>query len=331
MAQSQIRAQKAQVFVVEETSQDTFETPAAGDVFLAQEIVYGFNPEVTDQVVHLDGGLMPDPIPGRIEASLTFKCPLAGSGDTAPTTAPGFAEALKACGLAEASSGGPPVTTFTYTPLLTFDGAGGNPGPSYTVGCIIDGNRYALKGGFGNVKFTLNPGVAMMAEFEFRGVFTPHAAQALTTPTYKTTTPPAFLNAGASMNFGGVYTPRIREFSFDVGNEIVLGIDGNDSGGYYGSRIVRRNPQGSVQLEADPQATQDWYAIFTGATTGTITTGTVGASTGNQVKFDIARAMFRSVDLVDLEGIMGHDLPFTAASAANDTEASNPPFTLTFT
>lgn len=330
MAQSQLRWKKAQVFVVEETSQDTFETPGDSDVFLAQEVTYGFDAEFTEQQVMLDGGLVADPVIGKRSATLSFKCPIAGSGATAPTTAPGFAEALKACGLAQSSSG-VPVDTFTYTPLLTFDGAGGNPGPSYSAGVLVDGNRYALKGGFSNLQVSLVPGSIMTLQFDFQGAYSPMAADALLSPTYITSIPLAFLGATASMNFGGAYTPRVREITFDLGNTITLGVDGNDAQGYYGARIVGRNPTGSIQLEADAQGTQDWYSILVADTPGTITTGTIGSTAGNQFKFDVARAHLQNVELQDNEGIVGHSLPFTCASQATDVEGTNDPITLTFT
>jgi len=96
MAQAQIYWKKAQVAVIEETSQDTYLAPDAASVVLARDVTLTFDGSNFDpQYVRADL-LNMDETPGPIGISMNFKLPLKGSG--AAGTAPEFGEILKAWG-----------------------------------------------------------------------------------------------------------------------------------------------------------------------------------------------------------------------------------------
>lgn len=331
MAQTQLYTKLAQCFVVEESGQDSFEALALADGFLAEvpEGPITWNSENYVQPSVRGDFLNHDETPGLTSGQITFRVPMKHSGTV--DSAPEWGEALKACGYEETTNA---ATSMVYTPLGTFDGAGGNPGPSYTVAVLEAGNQYAIKGAFGNCVFTGVVGEPMFMEMTFTGAFVDMDEVALLAVVYETTVAQSFIGATFSMNFGGPVTPKgVANFSVDTGNNVVPVSDINDSSGTYGARITGRKPTGSFDPEMVLQATanSDFAAFWRAGTTGTLTTGTVGGTAGNKWKLDVARCVLRPPSFTDKNGIRVINCPFAISSLATDVEGTNPEITLTLT
>jgi hypothetical protein len=331
MAQTQLYTKLAQCFVIEETSQDTYLTQTAASGFLA-EIPDSPISFTSENYVHPSARgdfLNNDESPGMVSAQINLRVPLKHSGTV--DVAPEWGEALKACGFEETTNA---AVSIVYTPLGTFDGTGGNPGPSYSVTVLEAGNAYKIKGAFGNVVFNGVVGEPMFMEMTFTGAYVAIAVDALETITYDTTVAQPFLGATASMNFGGAVTPKgVANFSLDMGNNVVPVSDINDSSGIYGSRITMRKPVGSFDPEMVLQSTanSDFLGLWRAGTTGTFTTGAVGGTAGNKWTLAVARCVLRPPTFSDKNGIRVITCPFAVSSAVNDVEGTNAEITLTLT
>lgn len=330
MAQTQIFSKKAQVHLIEESSQDTYSAPggSGANMFLARNIGISYDTSNFRPEYVRGDGLSMDEIPGSVSGQITFEVLLKGSGST--DTGPEFGEALKACGMEEETSAGVSVT---YSPVTTFDGASGNPGPSYSVSLLVDGTRHAIAGAFGTFVLTGEPGSPGILAFTFMGQYQAFADDGLEAPTYETTIAPPFRGASFATNFGGSYTPKgVTNFSLDLGNQVRMGPDVNESTGFYGARIVpgARNSRGSFDPEVVLQATNDYPGVQRAGTSGTITTGTIGSGTWNKWSCAVGRAVLDGISVSDSDGVQKYEVPFAVSSAATDVEDTNHDITLSF-
>lgn len=329
MAQTQINTRLAQVHVVEESSQDTYVAPANNGtgMFMAEigDSPLAVSSSNFEPTYHRADYLSMDEIPGSVSATISFRFPLKGSGSA--DTAPEFGECLKACGLEETIPGA--GGAITYTPLSTFDGTGGNPGPSYSCTVLEDGLAYAVKGAFGTFTISAPVGEPAYCDVTMTGAYVAPADDALETPTYQTTVAPAFM--GASITIAGATPKGVENLEFDLGNIIRMGPDANEATGFYGARITGRKSSGSLDPEAVLVATRDDFALWRAGTTGAITTGAVGSGADNSWQIDIARASRRPPELSNADGIRKYSIPFGVVALATDVEGTNFDFTLTFT
>lgn len=331
MAQTQLYAKKAQITIAEEVTVDTYVAPdgAGTGMFLAEEVTVAWDSSNYEPNQAHGDFLQMDEVPGPCSGTMSFRVPIKGSGTAG--TAPEYAEALKACGYEETVV---PATSVTYTPLSTFDGAGGNPGQSYSVSLLLNGIRYAIKGSFGNAVISGNVtgGEPGFLDFAFQGAYVAVADDALESPTYQTTTAPSFLGATFAMNFGGAHTPKgINNFSLDTGNQITIGRDINESSGIYGARITGRRSFGSFDPEMQLVATEDYHGTWRAGTSGTITTGAIGSTAGNIWTLSVARAVLRPISNSNREGIHALEIPFGVSSIATDVEGTNADVSLVYT
>ncbi len=332
MAQTQIYGEIAQLQVIEETSQDTHLPPAAtdGGFLLVHDVTWAAEGDNVQPNALLSGFHTMDEIPGAAGATITARIPIVHSGTI--DAAGDLSEAMKSFGLEETTNAS---TSVVYTPLSTFDGAGGNPGPSYSVNFMLNGIRYALSGGFGNPVFTWTVGESCYIDATWQGAYVAPATDALETYTYDTTTPEAFMAAsGMEINFGSAVTPTaIDTLTIDLGNRLVRGMDAAATNGQYGARISGRKTTGSFGCENETTANlgMNLHAVQRAGTTGTLTTGTIGSTEGNRHKADLGRIVLRPPELSDAEGISRMNVPFSAGSATTDVEGTTHAFTLTFT
>jgi len=327
MAQSQIYLKRAQVFCVEETAQDTYEEQAAADAVLAEQVTVTIDSSNYEPTTVRGDFLSSDETPGLASVSFSFRVPLHGSGTAG--TAPEFDSLLKASGFEVVNV---PATSDTYTPLSTFDGTGGNPGPSYSCTLIEGGVSFKAKGGFANVAFEGVVGEPMFMNFTFTGAYEPVTDDALETASYDSPAAPSFVGATFATNFGGAYTPKgVNNFTLDLGNTVSVRNDINETAGTYGARIVNRKSTGSFDPEMVLVATEDFYGQWLAGTTGTITTGVVGGTAGNKWSLAVARAVKRAPEPGDRDGIRILSIPFAVSSAGSDVEGTNPDITLAFT
>ena len=336
MAQTQIFLGKTQIFVVEELAQDTFEVPAAGDAVLASDVTLTFDSSNYVPAYARPDFLSGDEVAGAQSFTMSFTLDIMGSG--AAGTAPHFGEVLKACGMEETTVGS---TSVTYSPLSVFDGTGGNPGPSYSFGALIDGKiRYAGYGGFGKPKITGDASTIGQIEVEMMGAYQPvtSTSVALLAPSnYDTTKPPAFRGASAAVNFGTDYTLKgFRSFELDYGNVMSMGVDANEADGFYGARITARKSTGSISCDMAPVAGgvglfHDWFGIQRASTVGTFTTGVIGGTAGNRYQINANRITLGALSVEDVDSKQGIQVPFGVSSLNTHVEGTSLDLELIFT
>ena len=178
----------------------------------------------------------------------------------------------------------------------------------------------------------VDPRASSLLRFTFTGAYVAVADAALLTATYQATTPQSFLGASFSVNFGGAYTPvGIANFTLDVGNEVVAVSDVNDSAGIYGARIVNRRSSGSIDPEMVLVATNDYFGDWRAGTSGTLTSGTVGATAGNIWAVTCNRIILRTPEMVNRDGIRSLNVPFSITALPTDVEGTNIDWQLQFT
>lgn len=340
MAQTQLYTKRAQITIQEETTVDTYVAPAGDGTGM-------FVAEISDNPLQLDSSnyesnehrgdsLEMDENPGPASATISFRCRIKGEGVTDAT--PEFNQALLGCGLRQSVSSG----ATQYYPYWTFDSANDagppvtdNPAQSYSVSVIESGVRYAIKGAFGDfvLSGTVGGGEPGFLDFNYTGAYVAVADDGLETATYLNVSPPPFVGASASMNFGGAVVPKgINSLTFNLGNQVSLVRDMNDASGIAGARIVRRKST----LEIDPEmvlpstSNSDFFGLQRAGTSGTFTTGTIGATQYNRWNLTINRMIWRPPTLVNRDGIRVVQLSAGVSSAWTDVEGTNHPFTLTF-
>ena len=330
MAQTQLYLRKAQVHLIVESIQDTLEVPVVGSSILAQDVTVSYDTtNFAPNYIRADFQKM-DEIPGPISGTVAFSVPLKGSA--VADTAPEWGACMQACGCKETvtATTGPVL----YEPVNTFDGAGGNPGISYTVALLVNGTRHAIIGAFGTFTITGETTGPAMINFTFTGNYTAHADDALLviSPAYDASIAPAFRGGAPSVTFGGAYAvPGFNSFSFDLGNVVTLLPDVASATGFDGARITDRKSTFSFSGEMVLQATKDFFAAQRAGTSFTFTTGLIGSTDWNQYTFAVNRAIFQNIAFEDREGIHGMTVTAAVSSLASDIADTNPEWELNIT
>lgn len=324
MPQTQDYTRIAMVAIKAETVVDTFETIAAGDVFYAE---IADTPFSTDGPNYEHQGQFPDyrklhETVGPARVTATFRVPLKHTGTV--DTPPEWGPALQSAGFIETIN---VSTSVVYTLGSTFNGSGGNPAQSYSCAIYENGRVYRAKGGFSNVVFTGVSAEPAFMEFTYQGAYQAVADAAILAPTYDAQIPPSFLGAGVTI--GGATPKGVASFSIDIGNVITFGPDANDSSGIYGARITDRRPTGSLEIEMQPIATDDYYGDWRSGAATALNIGPVGSAT-NRWTIAAADVSRRNVQQTNREGIRGVTLPFGITVAAANT-AETAAFSLTLT
>jgi hypothetical protein len=224
-------------------------------------------------------------VAGTQYASIEFDCDLTGGGASA--TYPAFATTLLlACGFGQASN----VFSLGYQ----------SSQPTLTMGCYIDGVKFAIAGAAGTVKFPLRAGFPCKTmHFKFMGKVVADSDVALVTPTAFNVLPPRF--AGNTLSIAGSYTPYISQIEIDVNNTLQLRPYQADSTGASACYIVDRTPQITLDPELQLVATRDWLTKLTGYTTESLSVA-VGTSAQNIITFASTYAQWLDVGLGDRNG-----------------------------
>lgn len=327
---STIRKMRGQVFVKQESAADTYTAPAASDAFLAQDIEYSILEGEAFQRSELRGNFNKmDPVPGPAGAQITFTVLLRGAGSVnlASGLAPEYGEALKGCGFREVIESG---VSAQYQTTTECDGAYSesagagiwNPGPSYTVEFLEDGLRRALKGGWGNVTFQCEAGRPVQAQFTFQGAYMDIVDKALVADSeldFQETTPPTFLSAGVTIPVSGTtMTPVFETLTYDLGNEVNLRKNANDAAGIVGAKVSDRRPVGSIDPEEVLPGTSDIWGAWRIAEAASISTGIIGSVSGNRIRIQAPRCVYRAIAPADRNNVRTLGLDFDVTSAPDD-------------
>jgi len=326
MAQTQLRGRRAQVILKLESTTGTYEPPAGdgtGSLLIEDGWTYTVNASNYQGQYARSDFLNVEEVPGPASVVITFRMPIKGSGTAG--TAPDFDAVMKACGWEVTNVA---VTSDTYAPHSAVDGAGGNPGASYSCTLLVDGEAYPAKNGWGNFVLSANVGEPGFLDVTFTGGYVAPLADALeATTALDTTTPPAFLGAGVTI--GGATPTGVTALTLDSGNVVTLLQDANDTNGVTGSRVVSRLITGSI--DAEVLAARDDFSLWRAGTTGILNVGPIGGTAGNKWTLTVARYKLSTPTMSSVDGILKHTLPFMAASQPSDVEGTTDPVTLAFT
>ena len=291
------------------------------------EVVYGTAPvfAVTDALLCSDldvgqdinllelnnykGSLSPDGSRvGRKLWTMSFNCDLCGNGSAPSLATPLEMDSLlRACGLTVAYD----VTGCTYTPHSNDDEM-----KSVAIKANLDGENFILRGGFGNVSFTLPAGAFPVVNFEFRGLYLEPTDEAQATPTFKrgTTKPPIAESLGLTLD---AYSVIAQQLEFNMNNEISERPDLNSPEGIIGLRITGRRPTGTLNPEMMSISDKNFFAILD-ASSEIAMAGKVGSETGNSFTFNYPTLQLEASKPDARDGIRSLGMEFVARGDDNE-------------
>lgn len=255
-------------------------------------------------------------------AALAGVDPLTGTGQNAggaPTDGlpPFFNHLLKACAMSETID---TSTSVQYKPVSSgFDSA--------TAHVWADNHKTIIKGLYGNVTFEGRAGEALTMDFDLKGVYDkPEPVNIPTDTTYPADNKVLVQNEALVINNGSAYTPIVRSFRFDVGNQIIERRDMNSSRGLYGIFISDRRPTLELVVEVDALGTFDPFDDIANETTGINTTHAIsfrhgGAGTSaNESKFTFNKCQLTNVQYQDDQGIRTYAFSYNLTPDADDDD-----------
>jgi hypothetical protein len=317
---------RQQIAIKVEAAAGTAETLAAADVILHNEDAT-WDP-VSDTNVVARNAMSKSlgsrgSVVGARAARIRFSQNLRGttSAPADSSSEADFTRCFEACGLVATYSGTTPNEQASFKPSSTTI-SDETSGAYHTIGLYKDGKQYLIHGAQGNVRFVLNNGQPVRAEYEFLGVFNTPTDVALLSPTLPSVVEPPFL--GASMSILSYTSPIFESLTIDLGNELRMRPFPNDTAGFHTAQIVRRNVTGTIDVEEALAATKNWYGEWIAGTTGSLDTGVFpsGGANYNQFQFTLPKIKYTGVAQGDREGLMTAPVTFEALlnSDAGDDE-----------
>lgn len=323
-----IFAKYALMLAKAETTYGTDPTPIlAGNSVLATDVTIKSPGE---NAVHDGTGPFADPlfaVPGMTNFDIEFKLPLCGNGKdgTSAVRTPAMNPILEACNVVAATSGGPPVTTVTWTPKT-------QQGKSATIyvwlfGVASGANKYVLSGFVGSVKLVAKPEDAY-AYFLVTG------KAIYTIPTYEAapTRTPVFYELAAPSIVGrtctlGSSALHIRSLEFEFESDITgsPSIGPASSAGFARFTAIRKPSRLKLLVDAvleDGTAGKALYAARDGATTLAFALSSVGAgSDGNTWALTIGDCRIVSLDEGEADGLLTYALDLVALGTTTGDDA----------
>ena len=250
---------------------------------------------VSDKVERkpLRASISPQPIKrSRKTYEITFTTELKGSGTAG--TAGRLSPLFKACGMTETVSAGSSVT---YAP--------GNPTGSCTIYVYKDGLLFKSLGCRGTFEINVEAGRIPQVKWTFRGTYAIPTDTSLPTPTYEATI--GQVAESTSTTFSGFSAGVVRNYSIDIGNEVIVRPNLNSGGAVIGVIIGTRTPAGKMLLEAELRATEDIWSDWDLSTAFTFSS-VIGVTAGNIVTItSTSNAQWDEVTPADESGIFMYD------------------------
>lgn len=294
-----------------EVTYNTDPTPVVGtDSVLVQNLSFASEglrmndrPAVRANIGQLQRGF------GGQLARLSFEVEIKGSGTAG--TAPEVGPLLRACGMGETIVA---VTSVTYKPISTGH-------ESITFYWFEGGRkRHIITGARGNVSVRLAAGGIAVLAFEFVGHVSVPTDQTQPVPVYNSQVPKAALSMAISL--GGVTTMIAREWSLDLGNQIIMPPSVAAADGYGQVQIAGRDVGGQIVLDAELASVIDVDTQLTGGTGITFLSGTLGGTAGNRFAVTGATNGLYWVDRQpgDQDGIRTRTMPFKIVESATGND-----------
>jgi hypothetical protein len=242
---------------------------------------------------------------------VTFDMELKGAGSAySSSVRPECDVLLRACGFAATvdTTGG--SESVTYVPASSSH-------ESCTIYYYQDGMLFKLTGCRGTVSFNFETGNKGMASFTITGHTATPTDSALPTPTYDSTTPPPFVNAGFSID---AFSAVINALAFDMGNKVATPADANATDGYGEIQIVDRDVNGSFDPEAELVATEDFIGNWRSGAAMVLDTGSIGSTQYNKYDLNMPAVSYRDVGPGDRDGVRTYELKYGAHESSGDDE-----------
>jgi hypothetical protein len=204
-----------------------------------------------------------------------------------------------------------------------------NSGPSVTCYWWSQKKLHKLVGGKVDFSVVAGAGDMIYIDFTVRGKYIVAADTTFPTTSAWVSTKPPIFEAGAVTI--GAFQPVISQARFDLGNVIAVRPDPTDGTGIAGFVITDNDSKGSIDPEADTEATNPFWADWRASTVRAIsiaTPYTAGASSnsGNGLVVS-AFAEMKSVNYADRNNIRIHSIDFNIVRAGLGTPGA---LTLTF-
>jgi len=285
-------ANRAQIAIELEAVEGTAETLEGADVILA------YNPRFEPIIEPHERSpvrsvFSPHPsVMGKRSAKLSFEVELVGPGATG--TALYFADALKACGVAETLA-----ATTTYKPST----AGGS---TATLALYKDGKAKKMWGARGTFRVIAEAGKAVRLAFEFTGADFSDTDTALLSSgvSYHTGIPPAFQGATYTLDS---YAGTIGRMEIDAANQVALRPDINAASGHKSAIITGRKPMLTLDPEEVLAATEDYLGNWRAGTLMALSAA-FGTGTGQVITITAPKVQFQSVTETERDGNAALDI-----------------------
>lgn len=292
------------LYAIQETTPGTAQSVASPPL----TVVNAMNPRLNAQI-----GIEPREGPygfGALRSSptvqlgeITFETELFGSASTTWATL-----LLPACNVT--------LQTGVYKPVSVTPHHSGSASKTLTFYHYQDGRRRVLRGAMGTFRIRGTAGQRLIAEWTFRGRLDQPTDVAL--PTYAQPTALPLRLASSTISIGSV-SPVVKEFTFDLGNEIQVREDASSAAGVINAVIVNRRTTGSIVCEGEVVATHDpdadLYASTLRAFSASFTAGS-----GNSLALAVPDLQVTAVQMGDRNGIAVQEIEWLAV---RDDQASS--------
>lgn len=242
---------------------------------------------------------------------LTFETELFGSASTTWATL-----LLPACNVTLQSG--------SYKPVSVTPHHAGSASKTLTFYHYQDGRRRVLRGAMGTFRIRGTAGQRLVAEWTFRGRLDQPTDVAL--PTYSTPSALPLQLKSASISIGSV-SPVVKEFTFDLGNEIQVREAADQAAGVANAVIVNRRTTGSIVCEGELIATHDPDDDLYDATLRALS-ASFTAGSGNSLALAVPDLQITAVQQDDRNGIVVQSIDWLAVRD-DQTSSGDDEFALT--
>lgn len=212
-------------------------------------------------------------IPGPPIITMTFGVELRGSGTGA--TPPSWFRLLRACGTTQTIN----TADVDIDPVSDEDTMS-----TVTLATIIGNDTDALwvemQGAMGNAVLTANVNQIPRIDFTMTGVVSQIQNASPLSPTYESTLPFRWYNAQIQIGGTEFSSGNYGAFTLDLGNEVEVLENANDTDGLEYAVVGNRNPGGSIDPRMVPLTTFNPYTKMTTPTTETLQV-VFGSAAGN--------------------------------------------------
>ncbi|MEZ7225990.1 phage tail tube protein [Alteromonas sp. DY56-G5] len=233
---------------------------------------------------------------------LTFTAELKGSGTAG--VAPEIGQALRCCGMSETIG-----SSVVYQPVSEGH-------ESCTIYYYQDGRLNKIVGAKGTATINAEAGGLGTIQFEFTGKDAGRVDQNFPALSYNATVPRPFIEVPFSI---GGYDAIINSFSLAFGNTISTPGNVREADGYAQVEISKRDPNGSIDPEAQKISVIDFETKFKNGELMDMTTGDVGKVAGNIWNVS-AKVGIRDISSGERDQRRTDDLTYGAHETLGDDE-----------